>query len=131
MEEERKIEYQRMLLEQSKKSVVVPVEGDVTRTVSSNLLSSTGSISWLEEYTHGMKHEIYRIKLNKSFIGLTFASACIKVYDDFGITMFAVLEKRTAKNTSSNFLRTYLFPGTKVRNILLRKNTRVLFIYNF
>ena len=85
----------------------------LTKNSSTGILQSDGEIAWLEEYTHGMKYEIYRVKLNRSFINLNFAVASKKVYEKFGMTMFAVLQKRDPLMNTSNFLRTHLFPGSR------------------
>jgi hypothetical protein len=62
----------------------------------SNLVMSAGSPSedldyvWLEEYTEGRGHEIYRTLLNDSFKNKTFAKLSSEIYEQYEAIVFAL-----------------------------------------
>ena len=71
---------------------------------------------WLQQYTKGMQHEVYRVRLSSSFENSTFAQAAESVYHKLGIMMFAVQRKANRKNENGAIRsnRTMLFPGNEV-----------------
>jgi hypothetical protein len=74
------------------KSCLIP--GIITMT--SNLVMSAGSQSedvnsvWVEEYTEGRGHEIYRTLLNDSFKNKTFSKVSSEIYQEYEAIVFAL-----------------------------------------
>src|SRR5947209_18824134 len=53
-------------------------------------MSSFQDSSWIEEYIHGIKHEIYAVTFSDSFVGLTFLECSKLIYTRFGATLFSI-----------------------------------------
>jgi voltage-gated potassium channel Kch len=74
------------------KSCLIP--GIITMT--SNLVMSAGSSGedvnsvWVEEYTEGRGHEIYRTLLNDSFKNKTFSKLSSEIYQEYEAIVFAL-----------------------------------------
>ena len=70
-------------------------------SMMSNLIASSGEPNfpqaddWLQEYTEGMGHEIYRVQLHEKFYEKTFNQICLEIYLEHQAIVFALeIEKK-------------------------------------
>lgn len=47
--------------------------------------------SWLQEYGHGLAHEVYALELPKTLAGMTFSQAAVVLFRDHAHLLFAIL----------------------------------------
>lgn len=107
------------------KSCLIP--GIITMT--SNLVISAGSQSeemtsmWIDEYTEGRGHEIYRTLLNDTFKNKTFSKLSSEIYQKYSAIVFAleieIAGKTIIRLNPGNFLIEKLSEGRDDVNIYI------------